>query len=70
MVGRKIERKTGRRQGSMSTPRALYPEIYALYHKGEWCAVDIGKKYGLTAAGVRSLVNRCRRDPSLLEAKS
>jgi hypothetical protein len=63
-------RPVGRRPGSISTPRALYPEIYALYNKGEWCAVDIGAKYGLTAAGVRSLVNRCRHNPSLLEVKS
>lgn len=68
---RGIEKKTGRKAGrdGVCVPHSKYPEIYALHQKGQWCAVDIGKKYGITAAAVRSLVARCRRNPGLLEAR-
>jgi hypothetical protein len=58
-------RKAGR--GGYSVPKAAYPEIYQLHMSGQVCAADIGKPYGISASGVRTLVKRCRENPALLE---
>lgn len=62
-----IGRKPGK--GNFNVPRSAYPEIYRLFIEGQTCAADIGKAYGITAPGVRSLVGRCRANPALLEGK-
>lgn len=65
---RGIEKKTGRKagRGGINVPKSAYPEIYRLHQSGQICAADIGKKFDLSAAGVRSLVARCKHNPSLL----
>lgn len=62
-----IGRKPGK--GNFNVPHEAYPEIYRLFMEGQTCTTDIGRPYGITAAGVRSLVDRCRANPALLEIK-
>lgn len=57
----------GRHPEAKNVPRSAYPKIYGLYLSGKMCARDIGKEWGIGASGVRSLVQRCKKDPSLLE---
>lgn len=62
-----VGRKPGK--GNVNVPHSAYPEIYRLFTEGQTCTADIGRPYGITASGVRSLVDRCRANPALLEGK-
>ncbi len=60
----------GRRpkNGAVRVPRSAYADIFRRHQGGQECAADIAKDYGIRPAAVRNLVQRCKHDPSLLEA--
>jgi hypothetical protein len=62
-------KRLGRKPNSVNVPRSAYPEIYRLHEQGQMCAHDIGEPYGITACGIRTLVDRCRANPALLVGK-
>jgi len=59
----------GRRCGRTNdqcVPHAAYADIFRQHQSGEMIASEIGKPYQLSAAGVRTLVKRCKEHPELL----
>ena len=62
-------RARGRHPEAKNVARSDYPEIFRLHQENIMCAHDIGEKFGIGAAGVRSLIKRCKENPRLLESK-